>query len=195
MSIGEILKNRRLELDLTLEEVGNYVGVTKSTVKKWESDYIANMGRDKIGLLAKTLKMSPLVILGLEDIQPYRIPVYGTIPAGIPLEAIQDIQDYEEIPVEWLRNGKEYVALTVKGDSMYPKYLEGDIVIIQVQPDCESGQNCAVYINGYNVTLKTVIKQGDKIKLQPINPNYAPETYNAEFVKILGVVKETRRKE
>lgn len=56
--------------------------------------------------------------------QAVRIKVYGTIPAGIPLEAIQDITDCEEIPVEWTLGDKEYIALKVKGDSMFPTYLD-----------------------------------------------------------------------
>ena len=59
--------NRRKELGLTLEAIGKHVGVSKSTVKKWESGSIENMKRDKIGLLAEILKVSPLDILGFED--------------------------------------------------------------------------------------------------------------------------------
>ncbi len=59
MTIGELIHNRRKELNLTLEEVGNAVGVSKSTVRKWETGYISNMKRDKIAILAKTLNLSP----------------------------------------------------------------------------------------------------------------------------------------
>lgn len=67
MGDGQKLKNRRLELNLTLEEVGNMVGVTKSTVRKWETGAIENMKRDKISLLAKALQVSPEFIMGMED--------------------------------------------------------------------------------------------------------------------------------
>ncbi len=78
---------------------------------------------------------------------------------------------------------------------MYPKYLEGDTVIIQLQQDCDSGQDCACYVNGYEATLKTVKKEEGKIELKPINPNYPPKTYkHPGEVTILGVVKELRRK-
>lgn len=59
MKIGEKIKIQRNKLGLTLEQVGDYVGVSKSTVRKWETGYIANMKRDKISLLAKVLQMSP----------------------------------------------------------------------------------------------------------------------------------------
>ena len=63
MDIGHIINQRRLFLGLTLEDVGNAVGVSKSTVKKWEDGYISNMKRDKISELAKVLKISPVVLI------------------------------------------------------------------------------------------------------------------------------------
>lgn len=67
MNLGERIKTRRLELGLTLEEVGKIVDVSKSTVMKWETGYIENMKRDKIALLAKALKVSPLWIMGIDE--------------------------------------------------------------------------------------------------------------------------------
>ena len=67
MEIGQLINNRRSELGLTLEEVGNAVGVSKSTVKKWEDGYISNMKRDKIALLAKALKLNPVILITGED--------------------------------------------------------------------------------------------------------------------------------
>lgn len=64
--IGNPIYNRRKELGLTLEEVGNAVGVSKSTVKKWENGFISNMRRDKIEKLAKVLEISPVRLLGIK---------------------------------------------------------------------------------------------------------------------------------
>lgn len=63
MKVNELIANRRKELGLTLEEVANKVGVSKSTVKKWESGFIKNMRRDKMGLLAEALQLSPMDLL------------------------------------------------------------------------------------------------------------------------------------
>lgn len=63
MNIGELIRNRRTELNFTLEEVGDMVGVSKSTVKKWEDGYISNMKRDKIALLAKALQLEPVSLI------------------------------------------------------------------------------------------------------------------------------------
>lgn len=67
MNTNELLKNRRKELGLTMKEVANSVGVSEATVSRWESGNIANMGRDKIALLSKVLKISPSSIAGYDD--------------------------------------------------------------------------------------------------------------------------------
>jgi len=133
-----------------------------------------------------------------EDI--YAIPVLGSVPAGIPLEAIEDIIDWEEIPAAMCAGGKEYFALKVIGDSMYPDYLEGDTVIVRKTPCCDSGDVCVVYVNGYDATLKQV-KLGDhgEITIIPRNPTYPPRTYTKSEVEALpvsiaGVVVELRRR-
>lgn len=186
--------------EVTPSDVSKATGVSKSSLSEYlKGDYEPK--QDKIFLMAKYLNVDFGWLMGADtDMiprttgKPIRINVYGSIPAGIPLEAIQDIQDWEEIPSEWTKGGKEFIALKVKGDSMYPKYLEGDTVIIQVQKDCETGQDCACYVNGYEATLKSIKKEEGKIILIPINPNYAPTTYkHPGEVTILGVVKEIRR--
>lgn len=127
------------------------------------------------------------------------VPVLGTVPAGVPVEAVQDILDYEELSAKEFNPNDEYFALKVQGDSMYPKYLEGDIVIFRVQGDFNSMDDCLVYINGYDATLKTVKKNSDgSITLQPINPNYAPQTFTAEQIErypvsVAGVALQLRR--
>lgn len=68
--IGNIIYQRRIELGLTLEDVGNAVGVGKSTVRKWEKGMIKNMGRDKIAALAKVLNINPALLIRLDSINP-----------------------------------------------------------------------------------------------------------------------------
>lgn len=127
-----------------------------------------------------------------------RIKVLGSVPAGVPIEAVEDIVDWEDIPKEWLMGGKEYFGLKVTGNSMYPKYLEGDTIIVRKESDCESGQDAVVYVNGYDATLKRVLKYADGIMLQPLNPDYEPKMYFYEAgecaVKVAGVVVEIRRR-
>ena len=130
--------------------------------------------------------------------KPNRIKVYGSVPAGIPLEANEDIIGWEDIPEEWLYGDRQFFGLRVQGDSMEPEYRAGDIIVVLKQPDCESGQDAVVYVNGYEATLKRVFKQQFGILLQPLNPKYEPRFYDYgdEYnpVVIVGIVREIRRR-
>ena len=82
---------------------------------------------------------------------------------------------------------------------MYPEYLPNDTIIIKQQPDCNSGDDCVVLVNGYDATFKKIIKETDGIKLKPINNDYETQKYSNEEIKnkpitIVGVCKEIRRK-
>lgn len=128
-----------------------------------------------------------------------KIPILGKVPAGIPIEAIEDILGYEDIPSQLVKNGERYFALKVNGDSMYPEYQTNDIVIVKQQPDCNTGDDCVVLVNGYDATLKRIIKEVDGIKLKPLNNDYETKKYtNQDIINkpviIVGVVKELRRK-
>lgn len=125
--------------------------------------------------------------------------IYGTIPAGIPIECIEDIIDTEEIPIDMLKGGKKFFGLKVKGDSMSPEYLNGDILILEKVDDCESGQDCCIMVNGNDATFKRIFKNENGIILQPLNPEYQPVIYSNEQieklpVRIIGKVVELRRK-
>ena len=127
------------------------------------------------------------------------VMIYGTIPAGIPMECIEDVIDTEEIPSEMLKGNKQYFGLKVKGDSMEPEYLDGDTLILLRQENCESGDDCVVMVNGFDGTFKRVFKNENGIVLQPLNNKYSPMVYSNEDieklpVRILGVVEEIRRK-
>ena len=177
------LKQRREELGLTLEEVGQYVGVGKSTVRKWENGVINNMGRDKIVKYASVLRISPLEFL--YDITPenlipvdnnntVRIPILGTIKCGQPILAEDNITGYREELSDRLPSGNLFY-LKSQGDSMVPTIPEGSLVLIREQPTVEYGEVAAVLVNGdTEATLKRVKKQGDIVMLIADNPDYPP---------------------
>ena len=125
--------------------------------------------------------------------------VYGSIPAGVPMECIEDIIDTEEISSDMLRGGKEYFGLKIKGDSMEPEYLNGDTLILQKASNCESGEDCVIMVNGDEGTFKRVFKNEKGVILQPLNNKYQPLIYSNEQienlpVRIIGIVRELRRK-
>lgn len=130
----------------------------------------------------------------LPTVEYVKIPIVGSIPAGVPIEAIEDVLGEAEIPSEWLKGDKKYIALQVDGSSMYPLLLDGDIVILRIQETAESGDICACYVNGYDATLKRIKLTESSITLIPENPNYAPVTYtHPGEVTIAGKVVQVRR--
>jgi len=127
-----------------------------------------------------------------------RIPVYGKIAAGIPIDAVEDIEDWEEIDEEMAAGG-DYIALRIKGDSMAPRIFDGDVVIIRKQDDLEDGDTGAFIINGNDATCKKIKKMPKGIMLISTNPAYDPMFFSpyeiAELpVRVIGKVVEQRGK-
>lgn len=201
------VKYLRKKYGITQEELANQLGYRSFvTISKWESGD-SRPQAEKLQRLATILHVSVDDLLNkdltsnrpykTEKVESVRIKVLGSVPAGIPIEAIEDVTGYEDIPIEWTSGGREYFGLKVKGDSMFPKYVEGDTIILRKQSCCESGQDCVVYVNGHEATLKMVTKTDDGVILQPLNPAYNPRFYRYDDeqnpVTICGVVVELRR--
>ena len=107
--------------------------------------------------------------------------------------------DWEEIPKAWTTGGKEYFAVRLSGDSMLPEYQDRDVVIFRRTQECETGDDCAVRINGSDATFKRVRLLDSGMVLQPLNPAYSPLMYTADQVRdlpveIIGVGVELRRR-
>ena len=196
----ELIKNRRKELGITLEEIGDYVGVSKTTVQRWESGNISNMRRDRIKKLSEILQLEAEELLGItpqtENVFA-RVPVLGCVAAGLPITAQEDILGYEEVPKEWVTDNNIF-ALKIKGDSMEPRMVEGDIVIVRCQCDVENGETAIVMIDG-EATCKKVIKHSDGIVLMANNSKYSPvyiscDDIENKAVSVLGKVIELRAK-
>lgn len=199
----KMLRALRKNRGMSMKELGKVLGVSEGAVSQYETgkreaDYETTLkAAEYFGCTVDYLLRG-----GEENPQKdvIRIPVLGTVPAGIPLEAIEDIQDWEELPASMAAGGREYFGLRVKGDSMYPQFLDGDTVIVRKQDSCTSGDICVVYVNGYDATLKQVQLGDDgSITLKPRNPEYPPRTYTASEsealpISIAGVVVELRRK-
>lgn len=156
--IGSRLYQARTSRKITLEEAGNKIGVNKSTVQRWENGNVEKFKIPLLEILADFYNVNPEWLMGRDvpmeetymHFTPATVLVYGTIPAGIPLECIEDILDTEEIHSDMLKTGRQYFGLRVKGDSMEPDYIDGDTLIIEKQDDCESGDDCIVMVNGYD---------------------------------------------
>lgn len=228
MLLGNIIYEYRTKHQLSLRAFANKCNLSYTYISMLEKNKDYRTGKpiaptlDSVKYIAKAMNMSIDELLKIIDddqefqmneespkVNPNLVLVYGTIPAGIPMEMIEDILGTEEISPDMLKGGKEYFGLRVKGDSMNPEYLDGDIIIVEKVDDCESGQDAVVMVNGNNGTFKRIIKDEEKqtIRLQPLNttldenglPLYEPITYTNEEikqlpVKIIGKVRELRRK-
>ena len=185
-------------------DIARDLDIPYTTITSWlKAEFYPRI--DKIEMLANyfEIKKSDLVEKKENNIvsspSSAVVLVYGTIPAGIPMECIEDILDTEEIPTSMLKGGKQYFGLKVKGNSMFPTYLNGDTVIFEKVDDCESGQDCVVMVNGNDGTFKRVLKNENGIILQPLNSEYEPLVFTNEQinnlpVKIIGIAREIRRK-
>jgi lexA repressor len=204
MNMGEKIYYLRTKNSMTLEELGNKVGVGKSTVRKWENGMIANMKRDKILKVAEALNTTPAYLMGWDEAKEepkkkgVKIPVLGRVAAGVPIEMIEDVLDYEEITEDMAKHG-EYFALKIQGDSMSPRIWNNDVVIVKQQDDAENGDIVIAAINGDDAVCKRLQKYSDGIALVSLNPQYEPiylkkDEVDGKPVRIIGKVVELRGK-
>lgn len=207
-----LIKQFRKEFGYSQEELGAKMDppVTRAAVAKWETGRTQNLKRSQIEQLSKLFGIKPTTLMGIrnEDTVEYyqdmeettgvKIPVLGKVAAGTPIEMVEDVVDYEEIPTSMTRTG-EYFALRVKGDSMQPRICEGDVLIVKKQEDALSGDIVIAAINGQDATCKRLMKYADGISLISLNQKYDPMYFSNEQIKnlpitILGKVVENRQK-
>lgn len=197
MTIGERIKKKRIESGFSQVDFANKIDVSKQTLYKYENNIITNIPSDKIEAISKVLNLSPMYIMGWEDLeQPIpksngyptvRIPVLGDVAAGVPILTQQDIIGYEDIPADMAKTG-EYFGLKIKGDSMEPKIHDNDIVIVKSMSDAENNDIVIAMINN-EATCKRLHKYSNSVVLTAINSDYKPiEVTPDENIQILGKV-------
>ena len=184
---------------MTRYDLCDRLGISYMTVSDWIN--AKKYPRiDKIEMMARifNVQKADLVEEHKPKKHPFRIPVLGSVPAGIPLEAVEDIIDWEEIPEDMARLG-EYFALRIRGTSMEPRIKEGDVVIVRQQEHVENGEIAVMRINGDEATVKKFYDTGSGVMLVGLNPAFEPLTYTPEQlesipVRVLGKVVELRAK-
>ena len=199
--VVELVKKLTEEQNMSMSELSRRVGIAKSAISRYFNG-TRELPLNKIGDFASVLHTTPDYLLGIEyepqTPQGLKIPVLGTVAAGIPISAVEDILDYEEVPQSWENQG-EFFALKIKGDSMEPRMESGDVVIVKQQPDANSGDTVIVLVNGDDATCKKLQKTDNGIMLVSTNPKYPPMFYSLEDIQakpvvILGKVIELRQK-
>jgi len=170
----------------TLQEIGGRFGLSSvATVHKHvsllvEKGYLSrerrNASRDMV--VVNRRSDSPAVV---------RIPLLGTVAAGLPIEALAE---HEEIvlPEEWLGRGRTY-ALRVRGDSMIDEQIrDGDTVVVEAREMARNGETVIALVDGDAVTVKQYHREGPNIRLQPANPTVPVLILPEERVQVQGVV-------
>ncbi len=204
---GKRLKQLRKQRGLKQVELSRISGVSVTNLTRYENTEYNIVKSNTVEKLAKALGTTSDYLLGITDFENLEVvelnktdtlpvPVYGTIPAGRPIEALEVDGGYINIDKSNFRGGKQFIGLKVKGNSMYPFYIDGDTVIVEITADAKSGEDVVAYI-GYDheATLKRFHIKDDHVELEPLNREYPVRSYYKTDipVRILGVVRELRR--
>lgn len=186
---GDKLKHLRNVKDLSLEQLSKLTGIPAQTLNRYE----LNQRVPKITIIPKiatALNVTPMYFMDTinEAVtkKSIKIPVLGRVQAGIPVEAVEDIIDYEEITQEMAAQG-DFFGLQIKGDSMMPRICENDVVIVRKQEDVENGDIAVILINGSDATCKKFYKYDNGINLVSLNPSYPPMFFSCDEVQLLPV--------
>lgn len=213
--LGALIKEYRKSHDLSLRDFGKVAGLSHTHVSSIENGIDPRTGKevrvsnDTIEKLANAMSLENSYLLnlslGIDDIgsvaeaKSYKIPVFGQIAAGNPIFANDEIVDYEEVPRSWKNKG-EFFAVRLKGDSMLPRFSDGDVVIVRKQDSVDSGDLAIVLVNGDEATFKKVELLDNGIVLIALNSAvYTPKVYTNDDierlpVRIIGKVVEARIK-
>lgn len=201
MNIGDIylasnIKHLRNEKNITQKQIADFCQKSDVAVSYWENGSREPNALD-ISKLSTLFDVSVndllLKDLRFDNAEPItntiKIAIYGSIKAGIPLESQNDIIDYLEVSKDFVKD-KKIFGLKISGNSMYPKYEDGDIVLFEQTDDIETYKNkdCAVMINGTMSTFKKVIINESNLILQPYNTEYDIMIYSKEDVEKLPII-------
>lgn len=197
------IKTLRNEQGMKQTELAKILKVGQNTVSNWETGR-TEPDSEILQKMAQLFDVSIDYILGHSQIKKasathgINVPVLGDVAAGIPIEAITDIVDYEEIDAAMAATG-DFFGLRIKGASMEPRMREGDVVIVRKQDQAETGDTVVVLVNGDSATVKKIKYGSDGISLIPTNPSYDVQFFSAADVerlpvRVIGRVVELRAK-
>lgn len=220
MEFKDLVKNRRSALNMSMEELGKKVGVSKATVQRWESGEIKNVRRDKISKLADALNTTPAYLMGWDNkiyteiehmvndaqlicedeaiysasnISFIKVPLYGDISCGNGAFVDDNIVDYVAVPNDNLNPKSEYFAQRAKGDSMINAGIDnGDIIVFEKVSTIDDNKIGCFCIDESMATCKRFKRGSSYIQLIPANQNYDPIVVDLENTnfRILGKLRK-----
>lgn len=213
MELYERIKQRREQLDISQDELASRLGYkSRSTIAKIESG-INDIPSDKIEKFAEALNTTPSYLMGWDDKYPnineeveiyevinndlsniINIPIVGSVRAGQPILAQQNIEGYLPTLKDFLNPSVDYFYLRIKGDSMNLEFKDGSLILVEKTTCIENGEIGVVLIDGMEATVKKVIQNANMITLIPMSSNseHIPRMYDMEKdeIQIIGKVRQ-----
>lgn len=200
-SFAERLKYMREKNKVSLADLALKVGVSAASLNRYEQGQ-REPKYDVISRVSAYFGVGPMWMMGYDAPQQHnaikgiRIPVLGTVHAGVPIDAVEDVLGYEEITPQMAMTG-EFFGLIVRGDCMEPRFRDGDTVIVRQQNDAESGDIVVALIRESEAEIRKLAKyENGSVALVPTNSAYPPAVFGAgdPDLAIVGKVVELRAK-
>lgn len=196
MTTGKRIKERRKQLGISAEQLADSLGVSATTIYRYEKGDIEKMPVDILEPIARLLATTPAWLMGWEDSEASlpanvtraqfgSVPLIGAIACGAPILAEEHIEEFVDLP----RHIKADFALTCKGDSMIGAGIQdGDVVYIRQQDTVDNGQIAAVLVDSSEATLKRFYFDGQTVSLLAENPAYPPLIFPGEQAANIRVI-------
>lgn len=184
------------EKDINLDVLAEITDLSAATISRYKNNKMVPK-IPTVKVIANYFNVNPVWLLGDDEpkhkkVDGYQdfeeIPVLGSIAAGQPVLAEENIKRYEKVPSEKVKDG-QYFYLEVSGDSMIGAGIyEGDLVLVKRQSDVNHKEIAVVMVNAHDATLKRVFKQNGNVILQPENKKYDPIFIKSKDARIIGKV-------
>lgn len=187
--IKQLAKDNNISIGRLCKECGLGVNYINQMSNK------TSVSREKIEIIANYFSVSVEYLLGepQNNNQMIELPILGEVSAGYGKYADNEIIGTQYVPLNWLSGNEPHVLLRVKGDSMFPKFEEGDLALVRCQESVDSGSYAVALIDGDNGVIKRVVYGSNWIELQSLNHMYSPRRFEDEDVtrvRIFGLVRK-----
>ena len=213
MDVGNRIKQRREQLGMSAETLGEKIGKAKTTVYRYESGFIENMPSTILEPIAAALHTTPAYLMGwtdeigdapvksnavfLPEQKIHMVPLYESASAGFGALANGNVIDYVPLYFVHETEAEETICIKVQGDSMYPKIEDGDVIQVHRQESVDSGSLAVVLLDNDEGLVKRVVYGEGWLELQSTNPMYPPmrfEKNNVLRVRVVGAVRTIIKK-
>ena len=184
------------EKRITPNKVSSDLGYSKSTATAWKKGSLPRPNTlyeiaEYFHVPVSYFEDNEIDILPQPNV--YNIPVFESVSAGFGSYAASDVIAHIPLYINTPTEAKDYLCIKVKGDSMYPKIEDGDIVVVRKTDTAENGSIAVVTIDGDEGFIKRIEFDNTKVTLRPINPMYPPLSFEGGDVLRLRVIGQVTK--